>query len=1112
MAMIHMEKEIAQRETLAVKIPDSDKYDFSREEKTDPRDPRAQGPPCNGTHEPMPMGRGSLSGKNGHAMWLTCQRCRIRLSYVPAIGAHARFRQSPPLAKDVEDILKEKINEAETQPEILNTANVALDGAERSLMKKLDAVRAQKETAYQRSKMNLSKKMAKRVGEETAEEAALFNEAANTVEMVEEAMADVESMHMMNSKLVWNKPWVGYFRWHEMTHVLFLVDEASTFVPHLFTTKGESRNAAEVVDALESTVRFFGHSTLRLDPEGAFSRLLEWCAKRDVELLPCAAEAHWQIGTVEHMIGVIRKSLDRFMRSEETTMWQGVMAMCAAHNENGKVGGFSPNQWALGRDPGLDLKLHESGRDAAPLHLSQRDPKDELSKTMAIRMRAEESYKRMVAQEEINRAWNSRARSNEVYLPGSLVYYKRFKAPAQAASHEGADASRKRLAKWYGPARVLATETKLIGEEATPSRIIWIVAAGRLKRVSPDQLRMASPREVMIEEATRPASFPWTMHGMLEQVEKGEFDDYKDLYPDGGLDASRMLRDPTYAPSSSISTELSGNRQFAAARKRHGVNFAEPVDQFMVDIGLEEQSGNGEAMVFLSVDLPDNEKGMKKFRRDPETWVAHKVKKSPEIKLHKVSAEKQEEFKAAKGLEVTQWIQSAACRAVEKGKYIPADRIMKMRWVLTVKSTGRAKARIVIVGFADPDLERLPRSSPTMTRRTRQLMAGMAVKGWSQLKCDAKSAFLQTSRNTEEEREIYALPVPELAEAMNVEHRQAVQVLKSCYGLVNAPYQWFCEVRDRIVSLGGQTLITEPCCWRIKNEEAVVIGLVGSHVDDFYMVGDEQADGFDHCGIYMQQLSNREITMDHSKYCSGITQVSFEDRDVHDKVYSQRMLCPKFQNLGCTAEETMLVCWTDAALASRADGGSTGGFVVALTALEMALGQRAPLTLESMKLKRVARSSLAAEVQAFSEGEQELMWCRGGEDGTDAKSLYDSVTKGDAATSGMGLSDKYSALELMSVRERIQEGQTVIRWVHSGAQLADALTKHLVNSSLVKALTTGAWTLVDDPTFTSLKKRRAGGLMDVEKTPAERRIMLPIGTGEGVSSQQVEDNHALDHW
>lgn len=59
----------------------------------------------------------------------------------------------------------------------------------------------------------------------------------------------------------------------------------------------------------------------------------------------------------------------------------------------------------------------------------------------------------------------------------------------------------------------------------------------------------------------------------------------------------------------------------------------------------------------------------------------------------------------------------------------------------------------------------------------------------------------------------------------------------------------------------------------------------------------------------------------------------------------------------------------------------------------------------------------------------------------------------------MALSNKYSALELMLV-ERIQEGETVIRWVHSKPELADAC--------LVK----GAWTLVDDPTFTSLKMWR----------------------------------------
>ena len=243
MAMIHMEKEIAQRETFAVgkpkskakgkskgspkvKIPDSDKYDFSREQKTDLRGPRAQGP-CNGTHEPMPVGRGSLSGKNGHAMWLTCQRCRIRLSYVyvPAIGAHARFRQSPPLAKDVEDTLKEKINEAETQPEILNTAGAGWCGTQsdeeagRRESAEGDGLPAVQDEPVQEDGQK-GRGGDRRGGRDyfatqldfagwrrgevkwldENQKAALFNEAANTVEMVEEVMADVESMCMMNSK------------------------------------------------------------------------------------------------------------------------------------------------------------------------------------------------------------------------------------------------------------------------------------------------------------------------------------------------------------------------------------------------------------------------------------------------------------------------------------------------------------------------------------------------------------------------------------------------------------------------------------------------------------------------------------------------------------------------------------------------------------------------------------------------------------------------------------------------------------------------------------------------------------------------------------------------
>lgn len=46
------------------------------------------------------------------------------------------------------------------------------------------------------------------------------------------------------------------------------------------------------------------------------------------------------------------------------------------------------------------------------------------------------------------------------------------------------------------------------------------------------------------------------------------------------------------------------------------------------------------------------------------------------------------------------------------------------------------------------------------------------------------------------------------------------------------------------------------------------------------------------------------------------------------------------------------------------------------------------------------------------------------------------------------------------------------RWVHSDAQVADALTKNVANSALVQLLMKGAWTLVEDKNFVSSKKRR----------------------------------------
>ena len=217
------------------------------------------------------------------------------------------------------------------------------------------------------------------------------------------------------------------------------------------------------------------------------------------------------------------------------------------------------------------------------------------------------------------------------------------------------------------------------------------------------------------------------------------------------------------------------------------------------------------------------------------------------------------------------------------------------------------------------------------------------------------------------------------------------------------------------------------------------------------------------------------------------------------EVHGQRHLSTRIVYLpGLSPEDAHFVCWTDAAVANRSVLSSTGGYIIAATAPGILQSEAVPMSFvswKSAKLRRVARSSLSAEIQAFSEGQEELMFTRlcwgelcgvdvsldepqrafgsiAGVRVTDAKSLFDIIRKGDLNTSGLGLKDKYSTLEALSLLERLKRGCTVTRWVNSDAQLADALTKPKAASALHKVLAEGLWKLVDDENFVSAKKSR----------------------------------------
>ncbi|CAK0889471.1 unnamed protein product, partial [Prorocentrum cordatum] len=159
--------------------------------------------------------------------------------------------------------------------------------------------------------------------------------------------------------------------------------------------------------------------------------------------------------------------------------------------------------------------------------------------------------------------------------------------------------------------------------------------------------------------------------------------------------------------------------------------------------------------------------------------------------------------------------------------------------------------------------------------------------------------------------------------------------------------------------------------------------------------------------------------------------------------------------------------WCDAAWASRPGGHSRGGRATAPSSAETPFRDVANFTVldwESRKLKRVARSSLAAEIQ-------DVLATLA----TDCKAFYDGVAKSEPA--GLGLDERRTAIEALVLRRALEEGGTSVRRVRSHAQRADGMAKASLQAFNVPHafLMHQRWNSVHGERFLSARKRSALG-------------------------------------
>lgn len=289
-------------------------------------------------------------------------------------------------------------------------------------------------------------------------------------------------------------------------------------------------------------------------------------------------------------------------------------------------------------------------------------------------------------------------------------------------------------------------------------------------------------------------------------------------------------------------------------------------------------------------------------------WVLNqKARKAVEVNLRKLSVDDKQEFDKAMQKEIDSFLSNDAVRICEAAG-IPKDRILGMRWILTWKPVedgeghlvGRkAKARLIIKGFQDPDLLDVDRESSTLSSLGRNAVFTLAAKKKFKLYLgDIKTAYLNGD-TTELERNIFAEPPVDVREKLNMKPHETLRVAKAVYGLLHAPKRWFEKLKTVLLSHGWEVHQLDQCVLRLIDPQAgEICGFLGVHVDDVVCAGHgeyfqkhvdkllssfpfgswkcAQDETVKFCGCDVRQSAAFDITVTQERFALGIDEVPLD--------------------------------------------------------------------------------------------------------------------------------------------------------------------------------------------------------------------------------------------
>lgn len=878
------------------------------------------------------------------------------------------------------------------------------------------------------------------------------------------------------------KQWNG--RW-----ILHIIDMWSRYTISVFINRKRPGN---VLDALmQRWIAVFGlMGSIMTDNGGEFSseEIREVMSILNVRLITTAAESPFQNGLCERVHAVTDMMLLKLEKENENTDSQTLLGWAnMARNSLQMWNGYSSHQLVFGRNPHLPNIM----TDRLPA-LSGTTSSEVFAQHLNALHESRKAYIQTESNERIRRALRTKIRAAEqIYENGDKVYYKR----------EGKD-------RWLGPATVVFQDSK----------VVFVRHGGIFVRVSPNRLsKIWSAKDQFdtekLEVDSSDISNTKDNIKKTERVDTHTSEHVSSSPEDSETDNAILEIVPCQDETPVVNQDL--NLQTEAANREQDkpssvkindvIKYKQGDNWFTGTVTSRAGKATGKYRTWYNVRNDENEEqsidlGRLEWEKIPESEI------NMTSVSHNQSANSQEVTKAKEN-ELEKLAQFRTYEEVLDS----GQRVLSTRWVVTTKD-GNTKARLVVRGFEEKDLE-IPRDSPTVSKGAMRLLLSIAsLEQWTVKTTDIKSAFLQ---GKELERDIYIRPPKESKTPQHI-----IWKLKhGLYGLKDGARQFYESVKDELLNLSFRQCKLDPAVFYVIKDKKLR-GLICCHVDDFLHAGDTafeklmvklrdrfcagkvEEKTFKYIGFQVKQEPDM-IELDHSNYIENMKSNNLDPKRASKKTellneheqtlfrqiigqlnwavqgsrpdmafeliaMSTKLKQGKVEDLIRAIKKVnrlkdirsfvsfpkldktklKVVVFTDASLGNINEGtGSTGAYIVWLMDSS---GRCCPIAWNAHKIKRVVRSTLAAETLSLQEGLEAGFYYRqmveeilGFESKTIPIEAYiDNKSVIEAIISTRMVEDKRLRVDVASIQELIKLNDiNRIKWVPGHLQLANPMTK-----------------------------------------------------------------------